>query len=278
MVLVQVTEPQTGKLLEYYMDGKLKREVDTKLMPILHKQDEDAVYVVDGSERAGKSVFTMGLAKYVDPSFCIERICFSPDEFRKAILKAEKGQVVVFDEAYRGLSSKGSLTEINRILEGLMMEMGQKNLCVFILLPTFFLLQKYVALFRAKGVFHVFKYKGRKGFWRYYNSQKKKLLFLKGKKDYSYGYVKSGFKGRFYNFYPIDVVAYRLQKSISLKKGYKSTKAETYMAQRNICIYTLYQQGLTQQLIADELKKNGLKMNRANISLIISQMEKEKDY
>ena len=54
-----------------------------------------------------------------------------------------KNEVVIYDEAHRGMASARSLSEINKILKDLMMEMGQRNLFVVIVLPTIFLLDKY---------------------------------------------------------------------------------------------------------------------------------------
>jgi hypothetical protein len=122
---------------EYYVDDWLKNRVETRVVPLLQKKDQDYIIIVDGPERSGKSTFTAQTAKLIDPTFDVSRMCFSPDEFRNAILNASKGQVVVFDEAWRGFSNKSTLSEVNRILVSMMMEMGQKNLCVFIVVSYF---------------------------------------------------------------------------------------------------------------------------------------------
>lgn len=237
-LIITVWNPETKEVCDFYMDDKLKRQVDNKIKRALNVRDEDYVIIVDGNERVGKSVFAMQLGKYIDPTLKLSRICFTPDEFRKAILEANKGQCVIFDEAYRGLAAKGALTEMNRILVSLMMEMGQKNLFVIIVLPTIHLVEKYVALWRARGLFHIFRKKGTKGYWRFFNKRKILPIYLKGRKDYGYNYAKSGFKGRFYNRYVINESSYRSKKSESLRKGYKSTRQEKYKEHRDrlICL------------------------------------------
>jgi len=274
MVLVTIKDPGTGKVFEYYMDDKLNHQVDKNLLPSLHKKDEDGVYIVDGGEGVGKSVFAMQFGKKIDPALDLSKVCFDHIEFRKAVIKAEKGQVIIFDEAYRGLGSRGVLTEVNKVLVNLMMEMRQKNLCVIVVLPTFFLLEKYVALWRAKGVFHVFKSKGKRGYWRYYNKRKKRLLYLKGKRDYGYHYVKSNFKGRFYNFYTVDEEEYRAKKKNALERSYRSTRSETYQAQRNKIIRGLYLElKWDKQKISDFCKKYKFNISRKGVAYILKQFE-----
>lgn len=239
MALIKIKDSITKKEFSYYMDNRLKRQLDIKVKSALIKKDEDYVIVIDGEERSGKSTLGFQIGKYLDPTLNVAGVCFDPNEFRKAVLEAQKGQCIIFDEAYRGLSAKGALTEVNRILVSLMMEMGQKNLIVIIILPTFYLLEKYVALWRARGLFHVFRKRGNKGYWTFFNRKKKQTLYLKGKRDYGYYYVKSSFKGRFYGKCVIDEIKYRKKKALSLRKGYKTTRQEKYKEQRDKLIYAL---------------------------------------
>jgi hypothetical protein len=284
MVLVSVTEP-SGKVHQYHLDDRLKANLDKRVIPALTKKDEDYVLVVDGEERFGKSTLAMQIGKYVDPTLTIERICFSPDEFRKAIIHAKKGQCIIFDEAYRGLSSKGVMTEVNKILVSLMMEMGQKNLFIIIVLPTFFLLEKYVALWRARGLFHVIKNsRGQKGFWIYFNRQKKKVVWLKGKKDYSYGIVRSGFKGKFYNYYVVDEESYRDKKAKTLSSGYKVSINDRLREQRDHLLWILSVEGgfetkggVASHKMSMLLAKYGLDMPEATIRDTIKTLKAEKE-
>jgi len=129
-----------------------------------------------------------------------------------------------------------------------MMQMRQKNLMVIMVLPTFFMLDKYAALFRAKALIHVYENKGVRGYWRLYNSRLKKLLYLNGKKDYSYShkYVKTQFKGRFYGKFALGSneleKKYRDKKSKALEATEKdpmTSRQIKYRNQRDIAIYLL---------------------------------------
>jgi len=241
-----IKDKKTGNVIEYYIEDRLKRVLDDKIKPSLLKKDKDCVIAVDGREGSGKSTFAFQVAKYIDPTFNLSRIVFSPDEFREAIYKAKKGQAIVFDEAFTGFSSRSSLSGINRVLVSLMMQMRQKNLLVLIVLPTFFLLDKYVALFRAKALFHVYENRGNRGYFRVYNSKLKKLLYLTGSKTYSYSgkAVRTKFRGRFYGKFALgdwgEEDKYRIKKNKALEDSEKTPMSSgqvKYKEQRDLVVY-----------------------------------------
>jgi hypothetical protein len=273
MTVIDIKVGEEEKTL--YIDGKLYRDIEEKIKPKIHKKDNDWVWIVDGPEGSGKSVLAQQLAKTIDPSFCNDRMCMTPREFTKAIVRAEKGQCVVFDEAFTGLSSRASLTEINKLIVSLMMEMRQKNLFVIIVMPTFFLLDRYVALFRARGLFHVYLKNGKRGRWVYFNSKKKKLLYLKGKKLFSYSEPRSGFRGRFNDNYTVDEAEYRKKKKEALHDKSRSTRAESYKAQRDIVCTVAYEKwGITQRQMSKDFAGYGWKIKQNTLSEIISEMSK----
>lgn len=202
--------------LTYHIDKNILKRWDKLKNGRLIKQDEDRVYLVDGRERTGKSVFTFQQAKYIDPSFNLDKVCFSPDDFLKAIRTADKGQVIVFDEAFRGLSSKAGQSKVNKAIVQAMMEMGQRNLVVFIVLPTFFLLEMYAAVLRSNCLFHIYKDKKGQRRFRIYNYSQKSVLYQVGKKKgFSYKFPRVKLRGSFFNKYAIDELSYRNKKATS---------------------------------------------------------------
>ena len=274
MVLVTIQVGQEEKSM--YMDDRLNRELETNVIPKVKKKDNDGVYVIDGEEGSGKSVFAQQLAKRFDSTFNLSRMAFTPDEFVKCILRAKKGQCVIFDEAFTGLSSRGSLSEVNRLLVSLMMEMRQKNLFVIIVMPTYFLLDKYVALWRARGLFHVYTKRGKRGYWMHFNKKQKKLLYLLGKKLYDYSKPRSSFKGRFYDRYTVDEPKYRELKKLAMNKKSRLTRAQVYMEQRNSLFWLLSKEyKLNNTNIARVCGKYGFKIARNTISEILMQKQKD---
>lgn len=217
-----MNEEEEDKLIDDlplgYMDGYLKDNLDTAKRVI--KNDWDMIFAVDGYEGTGKSVFTMQCAYYCDPTLNIDRIVFTPKDFQKAVLSANKYESVVYDEAYTGLSSRAAMTMVNRILVKMLAEIRQKNLFIWIVMPTFFDLDKYVALWRSRALFHVYTAKNfRRGFFSFYNIDRKKELYVTGKKFYTYNNKIRNFFGRFTNYYPIDEEEYRKKKkNISIQR------------------------------------------------------------
>ena len=151
------------------------------------------------------------------------------DEFVHAIQNSEKGQVVIYDEAYTGLAARQALSKINKLIVSMMMEMRQKNLIVIIVLPTFFMLDRYVAVFRSVGLFHVYTHKGQRGFWIYFNKKNKKLLYIFGKKLMSYTQPRVNFRGRFSGKYVLDEEEYRRKKDIALKHRDGKERDDTHL-------------------------------------------------
>ena len=184
--VVSVYDKKQDITIKYFLDSRLKNRLDTRVIPDLAKRDKDCLIALDGNEGSGKSTLALQIGKYVDPTLNLSRVVFDAETFRAAILKAEKGQCVIFDEAFTGLSSRSSLSGVNRTLISLMMQIRQKNLFVIMVLPTFFLIDKYVALFRSRALIHVYECSGRRGYFKIYNRRKKKLLYLLGKATYSY--------------------------------------------------------------------------------------------
>lgn len=211
--MVEFKDPLNGNTLSYFIDKKLVTRWD-KLRKDLVNKDEDRVYLVDGMEGSGKSVWTLQQAKYIDRDFSLDRVCFTPEDFLKTIVNAKKGQVVVFDEAFRGLSSKSSMSRTNKTLVRAMMEMRQRNLVVFIVLPTFFLLETYAATARSHALFHIYKSKnnGRRCFRIYPRSKKNVLYYIGKRKGFSYAIPRVRFNGYFFNKYAIDEQSYRDKK------------------------------------------------------------------
>ena len=215
---------------EYYTPPKIKLMLEKAKKQVTEK-DWDRVYLIDGGEGSGKSLLGLQLACSLDSTMNLDRVTFTGEGFSKAINEAQKGQCVIFDEAFNGLSSSGAASKMNRFIVRKLMECRQKNLFLIIILPTFFLLQKYAAIFRSKCLFHVYSTKkGVRGYYRVYNELNKKRLFLNGQKFYSYAkpYIKYSF--RFYGKYPsqIDEAEYRKKKHDALLSEEEETKLDKY--------------------------------------------------
>ena len=238
-----------------------------------------SLYITDNymvTHNSGKSVLGFQIAKVLDPGFSNKQVAFTANEFMKLVIKAKKHQCIIFDESFTGLSSRSSLSEINQLMVSLMMEMRQKNLFVILIMPTFFMLDKYCILHRAKGLFHVYMRKGKRGFWNFYNRKRMKLLYLKGKKFYDYNPVKYIICGRFYEQYMVDEDEYRSMKTKSLNSKRRRTRAEAYKLQRDLLLYGLYSDFLrkNKSRVARFADKWGIGLKRVAINDLILEREK----
>lgn len=210
---------------DYYMDGYLENAMNTARKVI--KKDWDMVFAIDGVEGAGKSVMAQQLGYYCDPTLTNQNIVFTPQQFKKSVMNSKKFQAVIYDEAYTGLSSRATMSLINRTLISMLAEIRQRNLFVFVVMPTFFDLDKYVALWRSRALIHVYTGEDfERGRFAFYNAQKKKELYVNGKKYYSYKLPRPNFIGKFVNFYTVNEEEYRKNKASSLTQREESREKE----------------------------------------------------
>lgn len=214
--------------VSYQISKSVKRMLTSARHNVTHG-DWDRVYLIDGNEGSGKSLLALQIGMFLDPTLTLDRITFSGKKFSDAIDNAKKHQCIIFDEAFNGLGSGGAATKMNRLIIRKLMECRQRNLFIIIVLPTFFLLQRYAAIFRSKALFHVYTGKrGERGRYRIYNEKNKKFLYINGKKYFSYAkpYIKKNY--RFSNIYPLDEAAYRKKKLEALRDNETEEKADKY--------------------------------------------------
>ncbi len=287
--VVKVWDEKQDKYMKYYLDKKMKSRLDNGVIPDLKQNDKDCFIAIDGAEGSGKSTLALQIGKYVDPTLDLSRVVFDGEAFREAILKAKKGQCVIFDEAFTGLSSRSALSGVNRTLVSLMMQIRQKNLFVIMVLPTFFLIDKYVALFRSRALIHVYECGGRRGYFKVYNRKKKKILYLLGKATYSYSGAKwkvsTTFKGRFYGVFALGnnemEEKYRAKKLKALtmtEKNPMSAGQVKYREQRDIILYILRKTSkMTYEQISNILGDYDFEISTAQIGQVCSKFgDKEK--
>lgn len=242
----------------YYLDGILKTNLDNLKKDL--KQDYDALIIISGRERFGKSTIAGQIAYYLDPTYNIDRCCFTAEQFQDAVKSSDKYQAIVFDEAHGYLNSRQSMSRFNIELVKVMAEMGFRNLFIIICLPNFFELDKYPAIHRSVSMVHVYK----RSYFGAYNYSKKRKLYIKGKKTYDYHSVSPDFIGRFTKFFPIPKAEYDAKKLKSLTQMQQPKQVEAELRNRiKRAVLWMKEQGLTQQEIGDILG-----MTHQNVSVL----------
>jgi hypothetical protein len=215
----------------FYMDDSLISNLDIIKQAVTY--DWDMVIIVDGIERGGKSLFTQQLAYYVDPTINLDRIVFSPKEFEQACINAGKYQAIIWDEAITGANIRETMNGINISIMKMLGQIGQKNLFIFLVLPTYYDLDKYVALWRSRILFNVYvKGYNDRGYFKAYKSRKN-YMYCIYRRFYYYPPKMADFKGRFFKCYVVDEIAYREKKLKSLQDSEEKIKEKHVKQEKN---------------------------------------------
>jgi len=292
---------------------KLEKDIGKQVYGFTLDSDSH-YYITDNfcvTKNCGKSVFAMQQAGAIDPQMFEEAlqtktlpmICFTGNELLSAIRNTksttERTRVIIFDEAFRGLASSSVLSKTNRMIVQALMEMGQNNLVLFIVLPSFFLLDRYPAALRSHALMHIYKQKGKLKRRKFllFNYDKKNLLFKMDRKK-AYGYpINTRITGAFFNKYPggkeIEEI-YRRKKLDAFREiegtlsGEKPTdkqaeKLSKYVQQRYAVLSVLHEQTkLNWVEISKLLKRKGCSISPNQLSVMkregdAKQMPDEKE-
>ena len=255
----------------------LKKTYDIKVYP------NHNFYLANGilTHNCGKSTFAFQMAKYVDPNFTIDDIYMTGLQLKKGIEKPGGSKVKVFDEAYVGLSSRGSMSKINKMLIDMCVQMRQRNLFVIMVIPSFFFLDRYIKDHRANCLVHI--YFTRDGTYRRIFSVLNRDFILKlklnGQKNLDYAKTLSMMsdecKGLFGKTYTIDKIAYLKKKDDALK-GAQDDDVDKGIHERNQLIFFMYKElKISPEKLKLRLEKIGFKLSARQIRRIIDDYKKQ---
>ncbi len=272
-------EPELIQGKALWVAPMVMEQLDKVKKRVLNK-DRDWVLCIDGEEGSGKSVLAQQVARYLDPNFTIKNIVFTSDEFLKIIKdpKTKKGTCVVLDEAFSAANSRSSLTEVNRAMIGVATEMRQKNLFVIFCIPSFFDLDKYFALWRCRALFHIYFSEEDERRYIIFSKDQKKMLYLLGKKTYSYTKPSSSFPPfKFADHYTVDEIDYRKKKAEAFKKRTVSNQARRWLMQRNAYMkYLLLNLGISTKDISEIPMNYGVdKVSERHVNRVAQELENQ---
>lgn len=240
----------------FYMDNKLKMQLDILLKNIVNDWDFTILITGSGEVRVGKSVLAMEIAAYW--AYMIDRLYgikthLDIDNFvfdgRKLIeMGNQLGQkypysCLIYDEAGADLAGSKVLTQMTRDVMDFYRECGQYNLLNILVLPDFFDLPKSIAITRSIFLINV-DYESdedgvfKRGIFKFYSRKSKKKLYMLGKKELNYNATAYDFTGRFLAFYPIDEKGYRDTKVAALRHR-ENRSTSTTLDQRDYAWYKL---------------------------------------
>lgn len=246
---------------EFQLDNYLISNLD-KVKNIVYNKDFDAVIIIDGIERAGKSVLAMMCAWYLsDCNLSINNFARGLSDAAKKVQQLPDKSVLILDEGSLVFNSKNSLNKEVKILHQLMDVCGQKNLIFIICLPSFFDLSLQIATRRSKFLIRVSVDENyNRGTMFFWGEKEKDRLYRKGKKEHNnYFCVPYNWVGHFkpyylpfYQDYKEIVKKESLNEVLNLAIGIKKRKNEDSLIQFTYkMIDYLMKQGKTQQEIAE---------------------------
>ena len=132
-----------------------------------------------------------------------------------------KYSVIVLDE----WEDSHYWAELGMTLRQFFRKCRQLNLFIICIIPNFFQLPISYAISRSVCAIDV-KFEGefQRGFFEFYNFDKKKLLYLKGKRTQDYDVVFPNFKGKFLDGYAVGEKEYREAKYKDMLRADEDSK------------------------------------------------------
>ena len=204
-------------------DGYLLKKLDNvkKLM----SKEWDVVFLIDGIEGSGKSTLSFLCGWYIsDASLTMTNIAEgSADAVRKLESLPDKS-VLIIDEGSLSFSSKEVMSKEQKQLVRIMNVIRQKRMCLIVVAPSFFELNKYVSVTRSRFLLHVYTNRNLdRGRFSYFGTRKKHKLYYEGKKTFnSYQKPKANFIGTFGKFDPFGEEYQKLKRK-SLMEAIRGT-------------------------------------------------------
>jgi len=149
----------------------------SKVQPKFIKRKYDYITALTGYEGDGKSTLGIELCIFVDPSFNLERIVFSEDQFKRQYDKIKKGEALLVDEAIDVFGAKSQMRKAQYANLKALVKGRNKLAFVVLCSPSLFLLEWYVAQNRLRLLGVVPKYQ--RGKVVFYNLDKQEIKFVR---------------------------------------------------------------------------------------------------
>lgn len=230
--MTNVTLPQE----ELDRIAKLPFSLPSKLRDILkifmwanREKNTSAVILVDGRSGMGKSTLSFQIGCYCDGNFSLDSVYFNPSQFLEGLANAKPFSVHIFDEAMI-LSNRSSMSAINKMIIQAMSMIRSKRLIVIFCINSIFDLDRNLVLSRADICLNVYgdSLVSRGQFMSFFKGEdgqdRLKMLYLLGKKYYSYSSPKSNFNTTFSSYFPFDEIQYENLKQQGVNDFLLSTE------------------------------------------------------
>jgi len=250
---------------KYYIDKKLIQQLSKITVQKLKKKDNNKLILMCGETGVGKSALSFQCSGYLDPNFNIDNISYTNEETQHNI-KTIHNAALVFDEAFRGVSSRNTMNKQQKKLLEIFFEIRQLNQVIFLNSPSFFRLDEAIAVELSDILIYVYKLKNGHRAWKLFNKRRKNMLYYRAKKKYkSYNLVYCSLKGKFPKTYVINEKQYRKRKFDSLFGKSDLTIPDSETNKESIYLKCLKDKHKTYVKVAKVLAKYDLIINKSTI-------------
>ena len=284
-----------------YMNDYLASNLDTYAEKIADDMHFTLIIAGNDSVGNGKSTMATHVGCYLTwkankehklkNTFKHENMVFKAKDLVETSFRLPKYSVIVLDEGDD--LTEHSMKTIAKELKKYFRKCRQLNQILILILPMFFELPRFYALGRSHCLINVkFKRKFERGHFDFYGPNKKKELYLKGKREWNYNVIQPDFSGQFfasYCFFPNvneEVKLYKYQKfrdmiddngdELSTKEQLKKQKIN-YFQRMHIYFPKLLIRDLCEALdISRKMGSEYLKEIKKNLK--ISRMPKSKKW
>ena len=193
-----------------YISQNLASNLDIYAKKIV--QDMHFALIISGNDSVGNGKTTLAThtgcyltwrinkSHKINNSFTHKNLVFKAKDLVKRSFELPKYSVLVLDEG-DDLTEHG-MKETAREIKKYFRKCRQLNQILILILPSFFELPRFYALARSHCLMNV-KFRGEfeRGYFDFYGPKQKKLLYLKGKKDWNYDITSYDFSDRFFGSY-----------------------------------------------------------------------------
>jgi len=222
--MVYVDIELNGK--KFKLHERLKHKLDN--IKMVQTKGWDATVLIDGIEGSGKSTLGLTCAYYLsDGKFELKDICTGSNDAIAKLDQVKDGGVLLIDEGSLLFSSSDTMRHEQKQLIMILNVIRQKRIALIIVSPSFFRLNRYIAVDRTRFLIHVYtKEDLRRGRFTYFGQKKKNKLYELGKKNFnSYAKPRANWNGTFIDFNPFGEEYHKIKKQ-SLQEALNPMKKD----------------------------------------------------
>jgi len=220
----------TVKKKSYKITKNIKDGLD-KIQKKIISNNDLFVCIVDGRSGTGKSTLASQLAYYcTNGRLSYNDYIYTYEQFNNWIDSCQPGDHMILDESFEIANKRNSRSEDNFKILSKLQKIRAKKVAVWLLLPSFYDLDKNIILNLADWLLHCWRKDfGPRGNFNAYKRNRFKLLWLKGRQNLSYEekIIRPNLsKCSFSKLFPLDYQTYELRKYESFEENIIKSKKE----------------------------------------------------